>query len=179
MHESLEVLHYELRRIAGPVVPFILLAWERRCRETTRWWCFPDAFRKTCMQCLVSLSVVRACGFKFWSLNNNNTFVRHILFFTVRIKDQHQFGDVIWVETAFWEPAFRLTACGWFRTEVHSVVDVALLVAFDVGGNVIVVVVVVVGAVLMFVEFEIAGDIEYYASGVDTLIFVTCCNNCP
>ena len=31
----------------------------------------------------------------------------------------------------------------------------------------------------MFVEFEIAGDIEYYASGVDTLIFVTCCNNSP
>jgi hypothetical protein len=45
-----------------------------------------------------------------------------------------------------------------------------------VGENVIVV---VVGVVLIFVLFGIAGEIEYSAFGVDTLIFVTYSHNYP
>ncbi len=40
---------------------------------------FLYAFRKTLTQCLFSWSVVSACACRFWSLNNNNTFVRYIL----------------------------------------------------------------------------------------------------
>jgi hypothetical protein len=39
MNLFFELLHYKLRCVACPVVPIILLARERLCRDTARWWC--------------------------------------------------------------------------------------------------------------------------------------------
>ena len=45
---------------------------------------FLYAFRKTCMQCLVSLSVVSACGCNFWSLMSRDS--AQEMFFYMRLE---------------------------------------------------------------------------------------------